>query len=238
MPPRFLDLVTPRSYSGLLAVLLIVIVVSPLLNAVRLGSRILDVLFVLALLSAIRDIAGEFRRHGWVLGVGAVAVVSRIVSALAHPPPGWLVVTAIGSTIALFVIAIAAISRHVFRSRTVTLDTIRGAICVFLLLGLVWTLSYLVVFAVDREAFPSIDPAGDSTTVYSTLQYFSFVTLTTLGYGDVTPHGLAARQLAMLEAIVGQLFIAVAIAWLVGMYRREDERRGPPSDDSNDHDRS
>lgn len=238
MPPRILELVRPRSYSGLLTILVIVIVVSPLLDAIRFGARILDVLFVLALLSAIRDITDDARSHRWVLGVGAVAIASRIASLFVQPPPVWVSVIALGSTIALFLITIWSISRHVFRERSVTVDTIRGAVCVYLLLGFVWTMGYVVIFAYQPSAFPALDPTGESASIFASLQYFSFVTLTTLGYGDITPTGLIARQVALAEAIVGQLFIAVAIAWLVGMYRGEAERRGPLSDKSNDHDRS
>lgn len=234
----FNSLIRPSSYQGLLAILVLVIVVAPLLDSARIGARALEVLFILALLSAIWDLTGIERTDRWVIGVGSVAIISRLAIALVQPPPLWLSVGAVGATVALFAITIWAISRHVFRQQSVTADTIRGAICVYLLLGFIWTMLYLVVFAYDPSAFPALDPSGDAAGVYASLQYFSFVTLTTLGYGDITPAGLIARQIAMAEAIVGQLFIAVAIAWLVGMYRGEDERRGPPSGESNDHDRS
>jgi nicotinamide riboside transporter PnuC len=109
---------------------------------------------------------------------------------------------------------------------------------VYLLLGLVWTLGYVLVFAFEPSAFPAIDPTDDAAGIYASLQYFSFVTLTTLGYGDITPVGLVARQLAMAEAIVGQLFIAVAIAWLVGMYRGDRDRRDALSEEADDHEHS
>ena len=230
MPTTRHNLLRPRSYGGLMTILVLVVVVSPLLDSIRFGSRILDVLFVLALLSAIRDIAGDRRRHRMMLAVGVVAVVGRIISALWQPPPAWISVVALVSTMALFLIAIGSISRHVFHERSVSTDTIRGAICVYLLLGFVWTLSYVLVASLDPNAFPDIDPLESPAAMYNGLQYFSFVTLTTLGYGDITPHGNAARQLAMAEAIVGQLYIAVAIAWLVGMYRGEDDHSPEPSE--------
>lgn len=231
-------LLRPRSYTGLLTILVLVIVISPVLEEIRFGSRTLEVLLAIVLLSAIRDIARDERRHLWILFIGAVAVVSRIGSAVLQPPPVWLFVVALGSTIGFFVIAAWSISQHVFRQQRVTADTIRGAICVYLLLGLIWTMAFIGVAYFDPSTFPSLDHSAGYAGVYSTLQYFSFVTLTTLGYGDITPHGLVARQLAMAEAIVGQLFIAVAIAWLVGMYRgrrgaedrsREERNDGPSS---------
>lgn len=238
MPGRFRSLARPRSYSGLLTMLVVVIVVSPLLDAVRFGARTLDVLFILALLSAIRDIAGDERRHHWVVGIGAVAVLGRLVSAVVQPPPTWIGIVSIGATMAVFLIATWSISRHVFREPSVTTDTIRGAICVYLLLGFIWTMAYVLVFASDPSAFPALIPAGDPAGTYASLQFFSFVTLTTLGYGDITPAGLVARQLAMAEAIVGQLFIAVAIAWLVGMYRGSGGDRDGRSEERSEDRRS
>lgn len=236
MPRTLRRLLRPRSYTGLLTILVVVIVISPMLEEIRLGSRIVDLLFALVLLSAIRDIAGDRRRHRWILVVGAVAVLSRIASAAIQTSPVWLFIVALGSSIGVFGMATWSISAHVFRQPRVTADTIRGAICVYLLLGLLWTMGFVGIAYFDRSAFPSLEPDAGFAAVYSSLQYFSFVTLTTLGYGDITPHGLAARQLAMAEAIVGQLFIAIAIAWLVGMYRGASDTSDVLSTEGEEHD--
>ena len=108
----------------------------------------------------------------------------------------------------------------VLQERRVTTDTIFGGICVYFLIGLIWTLLYALVLAFDPEALQ----AGGQPVSYelergsSVLLYFSFVTLTTLGYGDVAPVSDVARMLAGGEAVFGQLFIAILIARLVGMH--------------------
>jgi hypothetical protein len=98
----------------------------------------------------------------------------------------------------------------------VTLNRLVGALCLYLLLGALWTVFFTFVEIADPSAFNYA-----SQTVGEPLEhfmYYSFVTLTTLGYGDVTPVHPVARTLAYLEAVVGQLYVAVLVASLVGRY--------------------
>lgn len=97
---------------------------------------------------------------------------------------------------------------------TMTLNRLVGALCIYLLLGVVWAILFTFVGLFDPAAFQY---AGTSDACEHLL-YYSFVTLTTLGYGDITPVHSVARTLAFLEAVIGQLFIAVLIAGLVGRY--------------------
>jgi hypothetical protein len=105
---------------------------------------------------------------------------------------------------------------EVLRGEEVTRDSIHGGICVYLLMGYAWALFYGLVEVVHPGSF-SISGLGAGDPVKnSDLFFFSFVTLTTLGYGDMTPVSSQARSLAILEAVIGPLFIAVFIARLVG----------------------
>jgi hypothetical protein len=104
------------------------------------------------------------------------------------------------------------------RARSVTADTVCAGLCVYLLAGLAWTYGYALAQLADPGA---IAPGPDPLEIRD-LFYFSFVTLTTLGYGDFAPVSPAARMLVNLEAIFGQLFVAVFIARLVGLYARQD----------------
>jgi hypothetical protein len=98
----------------------------------------------------------------------------------------------------------------------ITLDRLVGAVCIYLLLGVVWTLLFALLELVAPGSFHYAGrQAGDPI---EHLLYYSFVTLTTLGYGDVAPVHAVARTLAYLEAVVGQLYIALLIASLVGRY--------------------
>jgi voltage-gated potassium channel Kch len=105
--------------------------------------------------------------------------------------------------------------------RSVTLDTILGSVCAYLLLGMTWTMVCILIqifvpgsYAVGGEPLVI---GGGGRGVYPDFIYYSFVTLTTLGYGDMLPLSPPARSMAVLEAVVGQMFIAVLVARLVGL---------------------
>jgi hypothetical protein len=102
-----------------------------------------------------------------------------------------------------------------FREKKVTFEIISGAICGYFLIGLTWAFVFSVLESFHPGSFRL--PEGLGTTI-SHFAYYSFVTLTTLGYGDITPLSGPARSLALLEAVTGQLYIAIMIAGLVGIY--------------------
>jgi voltage-gated potassium channel len=113
----------------------------------------------------------------------------------------------------------------VLRHETVTADTIVGAVCAYLLIGLTWGTWYTLLTVVSPDAF-SISPtlaavAGwhEPKTPFTPLaQYYSFTTLTTLGYGDITPVTAGARGMSVVEGMTGQLYLAILIARLVGLH--------------------
>ncbi len=108
-------------------------------------------------------------------------------------------------------------SRHLFFSSVIDVNKIIGAICIYLLLGLNWSIIYLFINLAIPGSFHGLT-ATDMGNQLTELLYYSFVTITTLGYGDLTPVRPIARTFAYLEAIVGQFYVAVLVAWLVGMY--------------------
>ncbi len=110
---------------------------------------------------------------------------------------------------------IILILRHIFKQKEVTLETIYGAIVVYILIGLLWVFFYKLTEILHPGSF---SVAADIAASKKAMYYFSFITLTTLGYGDITPVSDPAKSLAMLEAVVGQMFIAVLIARLVGIH--------------------
>ena len=111
---------------------------------------------------------------------------------------------------------IVLILKHIFKQEDVTHETIYGSIVVYILIGILWVFLYNLTELLHPGSFSlaSILDAESKKELY----FFSFVTLTTLGYGDITPVSAPARSLAILEAIVGQMFIAVLIARLVGIH--------------------
>ncbi|NIR32389.1 MAG: two pore domain potassium channel family protein [Gammaproteobacteria bacterium] len=119
--------------------------------------------------------------------------------------------------LAFFVLSGVIAGRDVFFGGAVTINRLVGAVCVYLLIGLVWTLAYFFVEAATAGAFDGLS-ATEWNARLAELGYFSFVTLTTLGFGDISPVSPLARVLAYIEAIVGQMYLTVLVAALVGMH--------------------
>ena len=116
------------------------------------------------------------------------------------------------------------IFNDVVRGQRVSGDTLCGAMCVYLMLGLLWAYIYLLIghFVPDSFAFHdkllATASADDAREVFSLMTYFSFVTLTTLGFGDISPVSDIARTACWLEAVTGQLFLVTIVAGLVGIH--------------------
>lgn len=120
---------------------------------------------------------------------------------------------------AVFLAAVAwLITARVFRSGGISVYRIYGAIAVYLLLGICWGELYILVYLFEPSSF-YFDPATQyGEPPISELIYFSFTSLTTVGFGDIVPVHPMARSLATLEALVGQLYPAVLLARLVTLY--------------------
>lgn len=114
-----------------------------------------------------------------------------------------------------FVWTTSMAARQVLFTGTINGHKIVGSICIYLLLGLIWTLFYLLLAEVLPGAFNGLQQAPWYEN-FSALSYYSFVTLTTLGYGDISPALPITRFLAYMEAVVGVLYIAILVASLIG----------------------
>jgi len=103
----------------------------------------------------------------------------------------------------------------IFFQKEVTKEVIYAAVVVYLLLALLWAFAYLTLdyFYPNSFTFPEV-----SATNFYRYLYFSFVTITTLGYGDISPLTQKAGSLVILEAVTGQIYLVVIVAWLVGMH--------------------
>ena len=111
------------------------------------------------------------------------------------------------------------IAVQVFKEGRITINHIQSAVAIYLLLGLLWGFLYQAVAIKDPAAFARASSSvPDSVDALKRdLIYYSFTTLTTVGYGDIAPVHPGVRMLAVLEAIIGQLFPAILISWLVSM---------------------
>jgi hypothetical protein len=117
-----------------------------------------------------------------------------------------------------FAFVVANLIRFIMRAPRVDTNVLCAGLSGYLLLGLLWTPAYAMVARLNPAAFNLAGPAGASTMSGFNAFYFSFMTLCTVGYGDITPLSKAARMLAVLEAIAGLFYVAVLISRLVAIY--------------------
>ena len=123
---------------------------------------------------------------------------------------------ALVATAALILFSTYCVLRYVLLARTITRDQIYAGICMYLMLGFAFGAVFYLVALLDRNSFAAnveLLARGDKPD----LMYFSFVTLATLGYGDITPRTNIARSLAVVEALAGMLYIAIFMARLVSL---------------------
>lgn len=157
--------------------------------------------------------ATGLRRDHLVLGTVAVAGVVAVALAAVSGPPGVAQgLGALASCVVLVAILVGVLGR-VLRHRRVTVQTLFGAVCAYFLIGLLFGSVYLAV-----DAFSSSPIFGETvaTSVYS---YFSFTTLTTVGFGDYTAVTDLGRRIVAIEAVAGEIFIATTLARLVALFR-------------------
>lgn len=211
-------------YRQLLIALVANLVIAPFLSGL-VGIIIAASLFFYAIFAVIKslDLPTVFFR--FYVGVALIAFVLQIAGNL-----GWfefsltpLTFFAQGIYSVYLGVAIALIFREIYTATRITVNTIQGGICIYLMLGLLWALFYGMTSTLDPDAFTqTLFVRGGG---YTQVTYFSFTTLTTLGYGDITPVSELAQVLTNVEAIIGQLYPSIFIALLVGGYlsQRSDE---------------
>jgi voltage-gated potassium channel len=127
--------------------------------------------------------------------------------------------------ILFFLFVIIIIVKHIFRQDEVSREILFAAIVVFMLLGLMWSFIFQLIEIFHSDSFNL--PQGQDADFHGIFLYYSFVTLTTLGYGDITPITAPARSLSLLEAIAGQMYVAVLIARLMGIHISQSMRKKP-----------
>jgi voltage-gated potassium channel len=203
-----------RRYAVLFYTLLVTLGAAPLLAALHFSTDLLQILLVFSLLAALLGVPGQ-RWRGLLMVVAAIALGLRAAPTAAVGSGLAAGALAVACTIAL--LAGASALRFAMRTASVEAEHLYAALSVYLLAGLLFG----VVHWATEQAWPGslADPgAGAAGAAFplSTAIYYSFVTLATLGYGDIVPRTEVARGIAVLEAIGGQLYVAVLVAKLVG----------------------
>ena len=208
---------------ALLISLLLLFLLSPFVAAARYGTVVINSAGVIVLLSGIYAMS-EQRRLFVVTLIGSVAAIATNLLVIVFQSE-WIAIAWHGVTLLILGLFCVAILADVLRRGRISADKICGAICVYLLIGFAWALGYGILELVNPASFsglPEIEANDHVGRVmqlrYFSFGYFSFATLTTLGYGDILPRSPVARTLATLEAVIGQIYLTVLIARLVGLH--------------------
>jgi hypothetical protein len=187
----------------------------PFVEEVKGGDVIVSILLSLVLLSAVLAVADRKGVFFIALVLAIPAIGGRWINHFRPdlvPPPVFLI-----AGLALIAFVVANLLRFVLRAPSVNTEVLCASISAYLMLGLLWTVAYWLVAQVTPNAF-AFNTGPKETMAGFNAFYFSFITLSTVGYGDITPVSRIARWLAATEAMTGLLYVTVLIARLVSLY--------------------
>jgi Ion channel len=229
------DRAGPPEPGGRYGLLLLVLISTYLLSAFSfsvLAGNLQVALFLGVLLLALRTARLSRRIAIVTSAVALIGSAAAAVAALTHTDAGAGAADLWKGLILLLTAVL--IVRRVLARPTVTAQSIYGALSAYLIIGLMFAAFYAAIYHLGAGSFfAQHQPGGNNT---QTFQYFSFTTLTTLGYGDFTAAGNGGRAIAVIEALTGQVFLATLVARLVAAFRVPAEqaqlvssRRWPPS---------
>jgi hypothetical protein len=206
-----------KGHRLLLASIVLMILASPFLSVNPTLSWLLGVFLILVMLAAARTVAGPGLRFKIVLVLGLAALLSQL--AVLSLQWGWLATSRyVATPLFLFWVCGMLLRDIVMRSHTVTVELILGAINVYLMIGVGFAFIYGLIELLQPGSFTGLEELASTPDRVLYFLYFSFITMSTLGYGDIsplTPHGMTASY---VQAIFGQMYLAILVARLVAMY--------------------
>jgi hypothetical protein len=193
------------------ALLLIVIFVIPPLLPPGSGRRLPgDIAYALLLISGVRALGVQKLARRVLMPVAVITLVVNLGSSVLTVPEPWV----LGTSLLSLLLFLAVVLGQTLRAGPITFHRIQGAVAAYLLLGIIWAYAYALLAQLRPGAFAGpLSPADGPRALF----YFSFVTLTTVGYGDVLPVHPVARSLAILEAVTGPLYLTILLARLVSL---------------------
>jgi voltage-gated potassium channel len=208
----------------LLVALGLLFLATPFIEDLPGGDRIEAVLVTVVMISAVLVVGGRRRTLIVALVLVAPALVGKWINHLRPdlmPPAVFL-----AGAVVFFGFVVAQLLRFVLRASRVDTNVLCAGIAGFLMVGLLWTSLYVLVARLDPGAFSL--PAGSAKATLDGFNafYFSFVTLCTVGFGDITPVSKFARMLAVTEAISGLFYMAVLISRLVAVHSATQQAAG------------
>jgi Ion channel len=198
-----------------ISLVILIFIILPLREAGLPGHLFFGLIFVtLMIFGAVR--VNQTRMETAVVVVVTLASLAVLVAGRLHPTTRLQALGSMLTTMTLL-LYIRIVLLVMFRAGPVTWSRIQGGVCAYLLLGLAWASSFELMEDLSPGSFHFVSAPRDIDQLSAKLAYFSFSTLTTVGFGDVTALHPFARSLATAEAIVGQLFPAILIGALVAM---------------------
>lgn len=207
----------PNRFRSLLVILLTYLFASPFLSHYPYLSIVVHSLLSLVLVLAVFAIHKNqgYRSFALILIIPVLAIYWLGLYAIIP----FDLLSAYALLALFFILLIVAFAKQFMRAQRVTLQLIFGTLCLYLIIGLLWGSLYSLLYTINPDSFSGVLLDNSETgSLLTTFNYFSIVTLTTLGYGDITPQTHAASSLCQIEAITGQFFTAVLVAWLVGTH--------------------
>jgi voltage-gated potassium channel len=206
-----------RHFALLISILLL-FTVAPFVITLRHGIVILNVISTAVLVAG--SYALSERKGVFIIAITLSALSVVGTALLLAFPETWALL--ISHSIILVVVGFFCVTilSYVLRRGRVNSDKIFAAICVYMLMGYGWSFVYSILVELEPHAFVATTEVGlhDFAARLLQLRYFSFMTLTTVGYGDIVPHSALARTLTVLEAVMGQFYLVVLVGRLVGLH--------------------
>ena len=215
-----IEKIIENKYSLLLVSLLLLITISPLTShslPMRFTTEsILSTVIIVTMLRIV-GLRGGYFFAAVVLAVVTAGLEYLALFVLTIPPVNMATCIAYMVYLGLTIFYLLG---NIFSEKRVTTDTIKGSISVYLIIGVWFQLLYSLIWAMDKDSF-----IMGHTSEVPDFFYFSFTTMTTLGYGDVLPKANVAKIAAMMQVITGQLYLAILVARLVGLHISHSEKR-------------
>lgn len=217
------ELYSRRRFACLFLTLLITILASPVLGALEFSTEFMEIFLALNILAAVFITLFGFKSY---VGLGLLVLVLATRGGYTLLGYGTLLMTSQGANVLTCLVAVFIMFRFILSGGSVTSERLFAALNVYLMIGIICGL----LFYIFEEQWPGSFSlqgsalAGSRKIQLANTLYFSFVTLGTLGYGDIIPVGGPARALAITEALAGQMYLVVVVARLVSLYQGSTDR--------------
>jgi len=216
--------VRQHSVAWFLGAIAALIVVSPFLEEAESGRLVEAALLTIVLSAAVLAIGGRRRTLITATVIVVPAVLARWFEHLHSHPLAYLIFVLMFLLFVGFVVF--ELLRFIMRSPRVNSEVLCAAVGAYLLLAMLWAAGYTLAARLEPSAFSGVAPLNQPLHGFNAL-YFSVITITTIGYGDITPTSGPVRMLAMLEAIIGTMYMAVLVARLVSAYTSRGQAEEP-----------